>query len=74
MIRLSTSAFDGATSSLTHLYDECGLNKHEVSKDLWAKLKVYKAGSRRTSAREKELGLSTMEGNNTCRLRRTASL
>jgi hypothetical protein len=62
-IRLSTSAYDGATSSLSHLYTECGLDKHEVSKDLWAKLKVYKAGSRRTSAREKkDLGLSTVEG------------
>ena len=62
-ICLNTSAFDGATSSLTHIYTECGLDKHEASKDLWAKLKVYKAGSRRTSAREKkELGLSTVEG------------
>ena len=62
-IRLSTSAFDGATSSLSHLYTECGLDKHQVSKDLWTKLKVYKAGSRRTSAREKkDLGLSTVEG------------
>ena len=34
-----------------------------MSKDLWAKLKVYKAGSRRTSARvKKNLGLSTVEG------------
>ena len=62
-IRLSLSSFDGATSSLSHLYTECELDKHGVSKDLWAKLKVYKAGSRRTSARKKkDLALSTMEG------------
>ena len=65
-IRLSTPAFDGATSLLTHLYTKCGLDKHEVNKDLWAKLKVDKAGSRRTSATEKkDLGLSTMEGKKT---------
>ena len=49
-IHLSTSVYDSAT--LTHLYTKCGLNKHEVSKDLCDKLKVYKVGSRRTSARE----------------------
>ena len=62
-IRLSQSAFDGATSALTHLYTECGLDKHVVSKELWRSLAIYKQGSRRTSAKEKkELGLSTVEG------------
>ena len=59
MIRLSRSAFEAATSSLTHLYTECGLDKQVVSKDLWRDLAVYKQGSRRISAREKKnLGAS----------------
>ena len=63
LIRLSPSAFEGATSALTHLYTECGLDKHVVSKELWRSLAIYKQGSRRTSAKEKkELGLSTVEG------------
>ena len=49
VIRLSSSAFDGVTSLLTHLYTECRLDKHKVSKDLWAKLKVYKEGIRRAA-------------------------
>ena len=64
-----------ATLLLTHLYTECGPTKHKVSKDLWTKIKVYKADFRHTSAREnKDLGLSTVEKKHTCRLRRTASL
>ena len=35
MIRLSQSAFESTTSALAHLYTECGLDKHIVSKDLW---------------------------------------
>ena len=53
-IRLSGSAFDGSTSALTHLYTGCGLDKHEVSKELWTHIKIYKAGSKRTAAREKK--------------------
>ena len=65
-IRLGTSSYDGATLLLTHSDTECTLDTHEVSKDLLEKLKVYKAGSRCTSARgKKKLGLSTMEGENT---------
>ena len=54
-IRFGMSSYDGVTLSLTHLYTECGLDKLKVRKDLWAKLKVYKAGSRRISAREKRI-------------------
>ena len=62
-IRLSQSAFDGATSALTHLYTECGLNKQKISNELWRNLAIYKKGSRRTSAKEKKkLGISTVEG------------
>ena len=59
---LSQSAFEGATSSLAHLYTECGLDKLVVSKYFWTILKVYKLGSRRTSAKENKLGISTVEG------------
>ena len=69
-IRLSQSAFDGATSSLTYLYTECGLDKHKVSQKFWAKLAVYKQGSRRTSAKEKKnLGISTVEEKKTFAVR-----
>ena len=62
-IRLSQSAFDGATSALTHLYTECGLDKQKISNELWRNLAIYKKGSRRTSAKEKKkLGISTAEG------------
>ena len=62
-VRLGQSAFDGATSALSHLYTECGLDKHIISKDLWTKLTPYKQGSRRLAASEKKkLGLSTVEG------------
>ena len=62
-IRLSQSAYDGATSALTHLYTECGLDKTKISKKLWNDLKHYKQGSRRTSAKEKKnLGITTAEG------------
>ena len=64
-IHLGHSVFEGAKSALTHLYTECGLDKHVVPKDLWHSLALYKQGSRRTSAREKKtLGLSTAEGKN----------
>lgn len=62
VIRLSQSAFDGITSLPTHLYTKCGLNKHLVSKKLWAKLAVYKHGSGHNSAKEKNnLGISTVK-------------
>ena len=63
LIRLSQSAFESAAAALAHLYTECGLDKHVVSKNLWQSIANYKQGSRRTSAREKKtLGLSTVEG------------
>jgi hypothetical protein len=63
LIRLGSSAFDRACSSLSHLYLECRLDKEAVSKDLWAQLSTYKKGSRRAGAKErKKLGLTTVEG------------
>ena len=62
-IRLGKSAVDGATSVLSHLCLECGIQKLTVSKDLWTRLAVYKQGSSRTAAsQKKKLGLSTVEG------------
>ena len=63
LIRLGSSAFDRACSSLSHLYLEVGLDKEVVSKDLWVQLSTYKKGSRRAGAKERnKLGLSTVEG------------
>ena len=65
-ICLSTSAFDNANVLLTHLCTNCGLDKHKMGKDLWTKLKVYKAGSSHILAREKkDLGMSSVEGGKT---------
>ena len=65
-IRLGKSAFEGTTSSLSHLYLECGLKKENVSKDLWAKSSTYKKGSTRTAASErKKLEISTVKGKKT---------
>ena len=75
LIRLGSSAFDRACSSLSHLYLECRLDKEAVSKDLWAQLSTYKKGSRRAGAKErKKLGLSTVEEKNICPSWATASL
>ena len=41
-VRLSQSAFDGATSALSYLYTECGVEKFTASKDLWTRFVVYK--------------------------------
>ena len=51
LIRLGSSAFDRACSSLSHLYLECCLDKEVVSKDLWAQLSTYKKGSRCAGAK-----------------------
>ena len=75
LIRLGSSAFDRACSSLSHLYLEGGLDKEVVSKDLWVQLLTYKKGSCRAGAKErKKLGLSTVEEKNICPSWATASL
>jgi len=64
-IRLKPSSFDGACSSLSHLFQESGIDKdvNEVTKELWSKIVAYKKGTRRISAREHHaLGLSASEG------------
>ena len=63
VIRLSPNTYDGVCSALSHLYIECGLNKLELSPELWRNLSMYKKGSRRVSATEKkEHGLKILEG------------
>ena len=59
IVRLSHSSFDGACSALSHLYNDCGLDKDAISQDLWHKLGSYKRGSRRAGAQQKKkLGLN----------------
>ena len=64
-IRLKPSLIGGATSSLSHLFQESGIDKdvNKVTKELWACLASYKKGTRRISARQHhKLGLSATEG------------
>ena len=63
-IRLKPTSFDGACSSLSHLFQESGVDKYvnEVTKGLWSNITIYKKGTRNISAREHhELGLSALE-------------
>ena len=64
-IRLKPSSFDGACSSLSHLFQELGIDKdmNEVTKELWSKIVAYKKGTRHISAREHHaLGPLALEG------------
>jgi hypothetical protein len=65
MVRLTTSAFDGARSALAHLYTEAGVdqNVNATTKHLWINFTNYKKGVKRIGVKEKvALGLSNSEG------------
>jgi hypothetical protein len=65
MVRLTTSAFDGARSALAHLYTEAGVdqNVNATTKHLWINFTNYKKGVKRIGIKEKvALGLSNSKG------------
>ena len=37
-IRLSPSSHDASCSALSHLYLECGIDKEQISKEIWTQL------------------------------------
>ncbi len=64
-IRLKPSSYDGVSSSLANLFVECNVSKDSTEgiKEMWRNLGMYKKGTRRKGARERQaLGLRTTEG------------